>query len=96
MTRPCAVCSPSACTSVMNTSGPARRCQPRTIPNSADCFIALMVSVPALARSLTLAFEACACSNAELKSLVLSGTFPEPRILPPPATANALVSRSSA
>ena len=34
-----------------------------TMPNSAACLIALVVSLPALARAMTLALDACACSR---------------------------------
>ena len=39
-----------------------------TMPNSAACLIELIVSPPALARPMILAFEACACSRKEEKS----------------------------
>src|SRR6476646_11436151 len=71
--RPCAVCSPSAFTSLANTSSPANFCPPLTMPNSAPCLIELMVSPPALARPMTFAFEDCACSRNDEKSLVLIG-----------------------
>src|SRR5580704_1577735 len=71
--RPWAVCKPSALTSLENTSKPARLWPPLTMPNSDACLIELMVSPPAFAKPTTLAFEACACSRNEEKSLVLSG-----------------------
>src|SRR5882762_4446987 len=71
--RPCAVCKPSAATSLENTSRPANFCPPDTMPNSAPALIELMVSPPALASPITLALEACACSRKDEKSLVLSG-----------------------
>src|SRR5262247_4942212 len=71
--RPCAVCKPSALTSLANTSRPANFCPPLTMPNSAPCLIELMVSPPALARPMTLAFDACACRRNDEKSLVLIG-----------------------
>ena len=52
----------------MKTSRPARFCPPWTMPNSAACLIALMVSPPALASPMTLAFDACACSRNDEKS----------------------------
>src|SRR5215831_4844919 len=70
---PCAVGSPSAATSLANTSRPANFCPPETMPNSAPCLIELMVSPPALARPMILALDACACSRNDEKSLVLSG-----------------------
>src|SRR3954466_14595522 len=71
--RPCAVGNPSAFTSLAKTRRPARLCPPFTMPNSDACLIELMVSPPALARPITLALEACACSRKDEKSLVLSG-----------------------
>src|SRR5712671_7702862 len=71
--RPWAVASPSAFTSLANTSRPANFCPPLTIPNSAPCLIELMVSPPALASPMTFAFDDCACSRNDEKSLVLSG-----------------------
>src|SRR5664279_3969183 len=71
---PCAVGRPRALTSLENTSRPARLWPPLTMPNSAACLIELMVSPPALARPITLALDACACSKNDEKSLVLSGT----------------------
>src|ERR1044071_8427664 len=70
---PCAMLSPSALTSLENTSRPARLWPPLTMPNSAACLIELMVSPPALARPITLAFDDCACSRNEEKSAVLIG-----------------------
>ena len=43
------------------------------MPNSAACLIELMVSPPALASPMICAFEACACSRKEEKSVVLIG-----------------------
>src|SRR5436190_15787751 len=71
--RPCAVGKPSAFTSLANTRRPANFCPPLVMPNSAPCLMELIVSPPALARPITLAFDACACSRNEEKSLVLSG-----------------------
>src|ERR1700761_9056461 len=71
--RPCAVGRPSAATSLAKTRSPANFCPPRTMPNSAPCLIELMVSPPALARPMILAFDDCACSRKDEKSLVLSG-----------------------
>ena len=56
----------------------------------------LMVSPPALARPITLAFDDCACSRNEEKSVVLSGCLTPPTTLPPAAVTTAVVSRSSA
>src|SRR5882762_11988778 len=81
--RPCAACSPSPFTSLANTSRPANFCPPLTMPNSAPCLIELMVSPPALASPMTLAFDACACSRNDEKSLVLIGCFTSPTTLPP-------------
>ena len=63
-------------------------------PNSAACLIALMVSPPALARPITLAFEACACSRNEEKSDVLSGCRTLPSTLPPDFSTTLVVSFS--
>src|SRR5476651_1100824 len=71
--KPCAVCKPSAPTSGANTSNPARLWPPLTMPNSAACLIALIVSPPAFARPMTLALDDCACSRNEEKSLLLIG-----------------------
>src|ERR1700719_714925 len=71
--RPWAACKPSAFTSLANTSKPANFCPPLTMPNSAPCLIELMVSPPALASPMTFAFDDCACSRNDEKSLVLSG-----------------------
>src|SRR5712691_7041547 len=81
--RPCAACRPSPFTSLANTSRPANFCPLLTMPNSAPCLIELMVSPPALARPMIFAFEACACSRNEEKSLVLSGWRTLPSTLPP-------------
>ena len=88
---PCVVLRPSECTSVMNTSSPARRWPACTMPNSADCLIELMVSPPALARPMTLAFDDWACSRNDEKSALLSGTRTPPSSLPPAAFTTALV-----
>src|SRR4029453_7376469 len=69
---------------------------PDTIPNSAACLIALVVSPPALASPMTLAFDACACNRKEEKSEVLIGCLTPPSTLPPFAVTTAAVSRSSA
>src|ERR1700730_14953231 len=87
---------PSAFTSLANTSSPANFCPPLTMPNSAPCLIELMVSPPALASPMILAFDDCACRRKEEKSLVLSGWRTLPRTLPPFASTAAAVSRSSA
>src|SRR3954471_8464675 len=91
--RPCAVCNPSAFTSLENTSRPANFCPPDTMPNSAPALIELMVSPPALARPMTFAFEDWACSRNDEKSLVLSGWRTLPTTLPPLASTAAEVSR---
>src|SRR5258707_4512048 len=69
---------------------------PATMPNSAACLIALVVSPPALASPITFAFEDCACSRNDEKSEVLSGCLTPPSTLPPLAVTVAAVSRSSA
>jgi hypothetical protein len=56
----------------MNISMPASFWPPATMPNSAACLIALVVSPPALARPMIFAFECCACSRNEEKSALLS------------------------
>src|SRR3954467_9478523 len=94
--RPCAVCKPSALTSLANTSSPASFCPPLTMPNSAACLIELMVSPPALARPTTLAFDDCACSRNDEKSLLFSGWRTLPSTLPPFFSTTSPVSRSSA
>src|ERR1051326_7807956 len=91
--RPCAVCRPSAFTSLANTSRPANFCPPLTMPNSAPDLIELMVSPPALASPMTFAFEVCACSRNDEKSLVLSGWRTLPSTLPPLASTAAAVAR---
>ena len=48
------------------------------MPNSAACLIELVVSAPALARPMILAFEACACSRNDEKSEVPSGCLTPP------------------
>ena len=52
-----------------NTSRPARFWPPLTMPNSDACLIELMVSPPALARPMILAFDDCACSRNDEKSV---------------------------
>src|SRR4029079_552907 len=94
--RPCAVGRPSAATSLANTSRPAIRWPPLTMPNSDACLIELMVSPPALARPTTLALDACACSRNDEKAEVLSGWRTAPSTLPPAFVTAAEVSRSSA
>jgi hypothetical protein len=47
----------------MNSSSAASFWPPEVMPNSAACLIDVVVSAPALARPMTLAFEACACSR---------------------------------
>jgi len=66
------------------------------MPNSPACLIALIVSWPALARPITLAFEDCACSRKDEKSCVLSGCLTAPSTVPPEAFTTSLTSRSSA
>src|ERR1041384_6670680 len=70
---PCAMLRPSALTSLENTSSPARLWPPSTMPNSAACLIELMVSPPALARPIALAFDDCGCNRNDEKSDVLIG-----------------------
>src|SRR6478672_5799214 len=93
---PCAIGRPSAFTSLANTSRPASFWPPLTMPNSDACLIELMVSPPALARPMTLAFDDCACSRNDEKSAVLIGARTAPTTLPPFLVTTALVSRSSA
>src|SRR5471032_671159 len=94
--KPCAVCKPSALTSLEKTSSPARLWPPLTMPNSAACLIELMVSPPALAKPMTLALDDCACSRNDEKSLVLSGTRTLPSTLTRFFSTTAMVSASSA
>ena len=96
MIRPCAVCRPSACTSVMKASSAARFWPPLTMPNSDACLIELMVSLPALASPMILARDACACSRNDEKSVPGKGWRTWPSTLPPFFTTTAAVSRSSA
>src|SRR5712692_1943301 len=93
--RPCAIGRPSALTSLMNTNSPASFCPPLTMPNSAACLIELMVSAPALASPMILAFDACACSRNDEKSVAGNGWRTWPSTLPPFLTTTAAVSRSS-
>src|SRR5471032_2281656 len=81
--NPCAVCNPSALTSLANTSRPASFCPPLTMPNSDACLIELIVSPPALARPMTFALDVCDCSRNEEKSLVLIGARTPPTTVPP-------------
>src|SRR5215510_5016758 len=81
--RPCAVGRPSALTSLANTRRPANFWPPLTMPNSAPALIELMVSPPALASPITFAFDVCACSRNDEKSLVLSGWRTLPSTFPP-------------
>src|ERR1700687_3953829 len=89
--RPCAVGKPSAATSLANTSRPARLCPPLTMPNSAACLIELMVSPPALASPMILAFDACACSRNDEKSVAGNGCLIWPSTLPPLLVTTAAV-----
>ncbi len=66
------------------------------MPNSEACLIELIVSPPALARPMICAFEACACSRNDEKSLVLIGCLTPPTTVPPAAFTTAETSRSSA
>src|ERR1700732_56128 len=84
--RPCAVGRPRATTSLANTRSPANFCPPLVIPNSAPCLIELMVSPPALARPMILAFDDCACRRKEEKSFVFSGWRTLPSTFPPLAS----------
>src|ERR1700739_4815375 len=70
-TRPCAVFRPSAWTSEMNTNKPAKYWPPAVMPHSPPCLIELMVSPPALARTMIFACDCCACSRNEEKSELL-------------------------
>ena len=94
--RPCAVGRPSALTSLANTSRPAKLLAALDDAELGACLIELMVSPPALARPMTFAFEVCACSRNDEKSVVLSGWRTLPSTLPPFASTTAAVSRSSA
>jgi ABC-type branched-subunit amino acid transport system substrate-binding protein len=94
--KPCAVCRPSECTSVMKTKSPARFCPACVMPNSAACLMELMVSPPALASPMIFAFDCCACSRNDEKSLLLIGTATWPSTLPPFLITTASVSRSKA
>ena len=80
----------------MNTSRPARLWPALVMPNSDACLIELMVSPPALARPMTLALDACACSRKDEKSWPGNGWRTLPSTLPPAFSTAAVVSRSSA
>src|SRR6185312_8611209 len=54
-----------------------------TMPNSAACSIASVVSRPALARPTIFAFELCTCSKSEEKSDEFTETRTEPSTFPP-------------
>ena len=66
------------------------------MPNSDACLIELIVSPPALARPMILAFDACACSRKDEKSVPGNGVRTLPSTLPPFFSTTASVSRSSA
>ena len=69
----------------------------RVRPNSAACLTQLMVSPPALARPITLARLACACTRKEEKSVVPGkGVRTLPSTRPPLARTKFVVSRSNA
>ncbi len=80
---PCDSGSPIACMSVMNTIRPAILWPFAARPNSAAALMALMVSVPALARATIFALEACAWRRYALKSVVPSGCATSPSTVPP-------------
>ena len=65
------------------------------MPNSPACLIELIVSPPALARPMTLALEACACSRKDEKSVPGKGVRTAPTTLPPFLVTIAEVSRYS-
>ena len=67
----------------MNISSTAILVPRRVTPNSAACFTALIVSVPALARPITLARLCCAWRRKEEKSVLCNGWRTEPSTLPP-------------
>jgi len=71
----------------------ARRCPPRTMPNSAACLMELVVSSPPLARPTIFAWELYACSRKEAKSAVPNGWRTLPATLPPAASTKRLASR---
>jgi hypothetical protein len=63
-------------------------------PNSAACLMLLIVSAPRLAKPITLAREACACTRKEEKSLVAGrGARTLPSTRPPAARTKVPVSR---
>ena len=66
------------------------------MPNSRAVLTALMASSPPLAIATTSAFEACACSMNEEKSLVPSGWRTEPMTLPPFFSMKAVAPSCSA
>ncbi|MCY1313468.1 hypothetical protein D9M70_639950 [compost metagenome] len=66
------------------------------MPNSAADLMAFTVSPPALARASTCAFELCACSMNDEKSLAPSGCFTEPATVPPLACTVLVASPCSA
>jgi hypothetical protein len=67
-----------------------------TMPNSAACLIELIVSPPALARPMILAFDIWAWRRSDEKSGVLSGCLASPSTLPPLCSTTLVMSRSSA
>ena len=62
------------------------------MPNSPACLIALIVSVPALARPTIWAPDACACKRYDEKSGEASGWFTLPTTSPPPSVTTRVSS----
>src|SRR3954466_12143257 len=81
---PCDAFRPSECTSVMNISRPAIFIV-LVMPNSLAALIALMVSLPALARPRICALLDWACSRNDEKSLADNGCLTVPTTVPPAA-----------
>ncbi|MCY1308355.1 hypothetical protein D9M70_583570 [compost metagenome] len=73
----------------------ATRCLLPMMPNSNACLMLLMVSPLPLARPMTWALEACACSRNEEKSALAIGWRTLPTTCPPLDLTTAIASRSS-
>ena len=65
------------------------------MPNSLACLTALTVSLPALASAITSAFEACAFSRKDEKSLPGNGWRDTPTTVPPFSLMTSVASFSS-
>ena len=86
---------PRLCTSVTNSTRLAIFTD-LSMPNSRADLMALMVSLPPLARASACGLAFCACSRKEEKSVVFSGCLTEPTSRPPLARITFDASASSA